>query len=136
MIAGKYVEARDYAKSKGAAGAGYGEMLRSGERLAAKMAGESAAVIEGARTQLGKKVDLKLTNDTQKGTLKTVTDAGLTVATTYLINNQEHERDDRPEMGGTRMPTSGKPSHGLAGWRSSPQKKRLYPSTLPWVRVT
>jgi hypothetical protein len=92
MIAGEYLEARDYARSKGAAGGKYGEVLRSGERLAGKIVGESAAVIEGARTQLGKKLYLKLTNDTEKGTLKAVTGVGMSFATPYLINNQEHER--------------------------------------------
>jgi len=93
MMAGEYVQARDYAKSKEVSGAQYGEMLRSGERLAEKMAEAAGAVVKGARTQLGKKMELKLTNDTQKGTLKEVTNAGLTVTTTYLINKQEHKQD-------------------------------------------
>jgi formylglycine-generating enzyme required for sulfatase activity len=92
MIAGDHAGARDYAKSKAAAGGEVAEVLRGGEELAGRLTEEPAARMRGAKSLVGKKARLKLTTRPMTAIVKDVTDAGLAIATTYTINNQTRER--------------------------------------------
>jgi len=91
MIAGKYAAARDYAKSKAATGGPLVEILRGGERLAGKLTDEPAARIRGANTLLGREVRLKLSTGHKEAIVRAVTDSGLSLGTTFKINNETRE---------------------------------------------
>ena len=95
MIAGSYADARDYARSKAAAGGRDAEILRGGEDLARRLTEEPAARMRGVKTLIGRETRLKLITKHMTGIIKAATATELIVATTFTINNQTRERSNR-----------------------------------------
>lgn len=91
MMAGNHAAARDYAKAKRDSAAPLAEILGRGERLAVLLIDEPTAKIRGARALIGRNVRLKLANGQQDGSVKAVTDTGLTLGIAFKINDQTQE---------------------------------------------
>jgi hypothetical protein len=89
---GEYAAAREHAMSRAAGDGQDAGMLRAAAHVAHAMAEAPAAAVRGAKTLVGREVRLKLARGHMTATVKAATDAGLTVATTYTINNQRRER--------------------------------------------
>lgn len=90
MMAGDFKAAREYAKTK----AGQSTEMQRGEALALRMADEPAAVVRGAGTLVGRETRLKLKNGVQGAIIKAAGESGLSVATSFTINNEKRERLD------------------------------------------
>jgi formylglycine-generating enzyme required for sulfatase activity len=94
MAKGDYTAAREWAEKAAGApeNAEAKEALEAAARVAKALADRPAAIRKGAESLVGREVRLKLTTKRMTAIVKAATDSGLTVATTYTINNQTRER--------------------------------------------
>jgi formylglycine-generating enzyme required for sulfatase activity len=92
MISGEHAGARDYAKSKAAAGGEVAKVLRGGADLAGRLVDEPASRVRGARSLVGREARLKLIKGHMTGVVKAVTDTEMVVVTTYAINRETREK--------------------------------------------
>jgi hypothetical protein len=100
MTSGDYAAAREFAKAKAAAAnaadpkdENAARVLSSALTVVRGLTERDAAVRRGAESLVGKEVSLGAGAHPLSGVLKKVDDEGLVVATIYVINREERQRD-------------------------------------------